>query len=775
MSVGKLEGSAFSVPLQLVRIISSIRAQSISSRRVYALPWTNFNDAIAQTIYPLSKAEAALRRLFLSDTSRGLKNWQYWFLRYCRSLRYPLVNGLAIWAQSSTIAFDLVRILIASKLNSGDTILALKTLSDWGKHHDGDIDRLSLYVEAHNLGGHKVSDPDFDVRKAAIPFYSGANVREDDFLSQLHYETVKREFIHMIPAVPIPKVGFDDWVRLHTWETSGSSSFGRIQLPSGKTIKPRKNMISMEYTDEEIIAMCHTYKGEQRHSLLIKQEPLKIRLAVASDFITYMWQSYALYLVEDFIYKYPGTSLKEDISKEFLRRNMSCKLMEGRTVVSFDYEKFDHQVRTKSIQGICLPILEYIESKYPELMTSQIEQALYSSWDNQTLTNSLVQPAEEHKVTDGLMSGVRLTSLIGNIWNSNHNLWTAQVVDLDYWSVRGDDSLAIAKSKKDAVKYIQAMSVFGAFGSYSKTLIRQGSGEFLRTMYSPQGTRAYVARALLAAVERKPWSNDPVQPFERLTNVISATRTAVLRGSADVYWPIVARNFRKSYQIDPITLAVPKMLGGLGLWYKPVFNKLIYPPCPTNFALTNLPLPAILPRNLSAAAERNEMKPNEYYWSLMLSDNVRGISDEIATLTHNIIDRCRRTTVSPYSLKPLDMKYLSLIIAADNEPERVIMKMPRPPGERLQYEMREILDRGFLPVLKVGRSTLTSLLTGACPFQVPPHWPDYLSSVFGAMFWGMLRFVGAFYPYARRSLVVSALVAIYNVISRIAPPRAMQT
>lgn len=768
-------GSAFSVPLHFTSIISDIRSKADYCRLIRPLALFPFNDAVAQTLYPISKAEAALRRLFLSDTTHGLGKYKYWFLRYSQGLKYTLVNGLALWAQSSDLARYLTLILVSSKLNSNDTILALKTLSDWGKHHDAVPERLSLYVEAHNLGGHKVSDPSFKIREAAVPFYTGANVHETDFHSQLHYETVYNELLHITPSMPIPKLPFEEWVRLHTWETSGSSSFGRLVLPGGKTIKPRKNMLPMEYTDDEIINLCMQYNGTQQHSLLIKQEPLKIRLAVASDFVTYMWQSYALYLIEDFIYNYPGISLKEDLKAEYQRRKIACSLMRDRIVMSFDYEKFDHQVRTKSIQAICLPLLQYIKSKYPHLMSRHIEAALYTSWDHQTLTNALVQPVDKHKVEDGLMSGVRLTSLIGNIWNSNHNLWTSQIVPLDLWNVRGDDSLAITDTTVNAHKYIDVMSVFGAFGSYSKTLIRRESGEFLRTIYSPSGTYAYVARALLAAVERKPWSNDPVQPFERITNVINACKTAVLRGSNDVYWPIVARNFRKTYKIDPILLAIPKMLGGLGLFYKPVFNKLARPPCPTSFPIQDLPLPDQIPKNLKAAASRLDLTPNEYYWSLMLNDNVRGISNEISYLSKQVVTACQSALITDYKLMPLSMRFLNLVLISQTDPESIISNPIDVPGKNLAVDFRTVVDRGFLPVFKVGNATLTYLLEGTCPFPMPPSWPDYLSKVFGCIFWSMLKYVGSYYPYARRALVLTSLVAIYTIVSRLSPPIYVRT
>ncbi|ANH79339.1 RNA-dependent RNA polymerase [Golden shiner totivirus] len=377
-------------------------------------------------------------------------------------------------------------------------------------------------------------------------------------------------------------ITFENYVKDGKWITAGSSSIGHVDWEfdseSGK-FKARKNMLTNIYTRNEIWEIIKDWDGKIVSRAIIKGEMSKIRLAVASNIQMYIYESYLMYLSGHVYKDWFGITLdqstNENLNENIKIRNL-CK--ENKYILPFDYAAFDHQATTKEIQLITDYYFKLGLKNVPEAekkFVSNLITKTVNAYGNSEISGEYKKEKINLKITGGLPSGIRTTSLIGNIWNSvlTNLVKNLSIAVLGYnpilnVSLRGDDSLIICNKPQECYLIRVLYMSLNAIGHSNKFAILKSSGEFLRNYITKDSLVGWVNRSIPSITQRKPWNP---QPWEENHQVIT------IKNNID----IIERRF--GFNLDRLHLAnkvswskitklstkyleLPKRLGGLGLY-----------------------------------------------------------------------------------------------------------------------------------------------------------------------------------------------------------------
>ena len=469
------------------------------------------------------------------------------------------------------------------------------------KSRPTDID-TQVYAESKALAGYqfvaglKDHDPGQQIKDYAL----GGNARG------LNPATAEREFRHFAESLLASNVALEPMLSFHdfiadarNWAyTTGSSSVGRVEwsftTEDGKVVKgdfkARKNLAQYvlnraELADEALAAV------QQQNWVLTKEEKAKVRLAVAGDLLTYLKMSWLLQFTNHGYLSWRGNTIEETNNTARLRAVAMMKAAE-KWVMPFDYKGFETQPNTWEIQIICQIIFQSGAPNVPDDLKPEWDQVLQNvldSFDDSVLIATeemLASVGIESRdawilvVIGGLMSGLRITSVLGNGWNTTLFLWALAIMEalgLDISSYegwyRGDDSYIAMDSWSLLMVLRIILAALGAEGGVGKFGIFKPSepgqfGEFLRVRYTPTQLSGYVARTVPGIWSRTPWSNSPPSPEDALVGTMTTLRTLHRRsgklGFIRLGEVIASRTAeRKGYDIR--WLKLDKKLGGAGI------------------------------------------------------------------------------------------------------------------------------------------------------------------------------------------------------------------
>jgi hypothetical protein len=375
------------------------------------------------------------------------------------------------------------------------------------------------------------------------------------------------------------QISLEDFVKSGMWVTSGSSSVGRVEWSyegvSGR-FKARKNMVLEIYEPDELWAMYQAWDGKQTNFTLKKSELGKIRIAVSSDLFTFLDQSYLVYYLNGVYTRWPGSTIEERLPAESDRLVRMLQMLISAYGLPFDYSGFDHQPTLNELVMMIrvLGRMALRSCDFRSDLTLVIDRTSVGMMDA-TLTTRDGEVEEVINVSGGLMSGLRLTSVLGNGWNTVITemvlrMLTALAVDREVAMryIRGDDS-ALADKIWTKCYLMQAgytgLNVIGGAGKFS---IWKGQTEFLRQWYSDR-ISAYPARVIPTWLQRKPWSSDGWSVGSAMMKIATARDTLVRRGVASekawFSWNVTVSLWCRLTRISRRWVGVPQELGGLGL------------------------------------------------------------------------------------------------------------------------------------------------------------------------------------------------------------------
>jgi len=203
-----------------------------------------------------------------------------------------------------------------------------------------------------------------------------------------------------------------------------------------------------------------------------------------------------------------------------------------------------------------------------------VEKVLASYRDSEISMNiDGVEYVEE--VSGGLPSGVRFTSVFGNLWNAAlTNIVRSLATRLlgydpiKQLAIKGDDTALVCSTATECLIVRYCYMAVNAVGLDSKFGISQGHYEFLRKEIGVRGVRGWPCRAIAAITQRKPWLAQPMSPTALVETTASTIRTLERRVGRSLPQIHLAnkQKWSKYYSQSHMWLELPVRLGGYGVY-----------------------------------------------------------------------------------------------------------------------------------------------------------------------------------------------------------------
>jgi hypothetical protein len=439
--------------------------------------------------------------------------------------------------------------------------------------------RKEDYIEAYSLLGYRNPPfPGFDLIKEAYSMARSGSEKHE-FLSTF------KEMCEVLktPADRVEYVSFVDFVRGATWQSSGSSSIGKVHLTyNGETykFKARKNMIPDIMDFDELMESIFSLQT-QDNVILIKAELGKLRAAFGSPAQMYLLLAWVVYLAGHYYLKWHNNTLEETNFDELKRKEEMLDMLLNRWSLPFDYESYDHQPEKDEMDDINETLFAAAYSNVPQKEDDMFLKVVNKIRELENNQYVVVRKSGDMssdlriKQDGGLASGKRTTSLVGNGWNTVISNRAMQICKLicgrircDYW-VRGDDTLVISDNYSECLTMRLIYSVLNAKGNDAKFSILHEEADFLRQRYTKQGIRCFPCRSLPALTSRKPWNPDPWHVETVMCHVFDAMQTLKRRGAdidrCETAWDAIKTVWSQKHHINKKWLSYPKDLGGLGV------------------------------------------------------------------------------------------------------------------------------------------------------------------------------------------------------------------
>lgn len=485
-----------------------------------------------------------------------------------------------------------------------------KQVNDRCKYAMAGVERF-WYVEAGTLSGYRtLPQPGYDIREEARSLAEGGvehNYFGEDWASLCH------EFLPLDPK-PSQMTGFEEYVRSGAWVTAGSSSIGRVVVEyevegvaKRFEFKARKNsvldVIGSDALWEYVTDPAN--KGRQVNIILVKSELGKVRLAVAGDLATYLKMAWVVSFIGDSYKAWPGSTAGETFPEMVKRLAKIALLTESQFGLPYDYKAYDHQPTTAELKGIVRHIASRGRTAASTDLLAEFDAVtadILDGFDNSvvilrgtTLEQAGAGGKQEDVVytqTGGLGSGLAITSLVGNAWNS---IMTGLVLKLLAASgvrveaitrfIRGDDSSIFANNWVVLSLVDMGFKAVGAIAAPGKYGITDGM-EFLRTWFDGGRAYGYINRVLPGICQRKPWSSEPwvdVGVLDGIKSAIdSARRRSYDRGRLErlqLLWSVIKTVWCRRHSMPALILSAPRSTGGFGVDVGPILYR-VSPPVP---------------------------------------------------------------------------------------------------------------------------------------------------------------------------------------------------
>jgi hypothetical protein len=458
-----------------------------------------------------------------------------------------------------------------------------------------------MFVECSGVTGFRsLPFPGFDLLKETKELAAGglAHSWSEDHQWFAQYAKSK---LYMLPKKWNIRMGFREYIASGLWATSGSSSMGYMMIKyekdsveHEKRVKVRKNLVLDVITVDDLYTLCMSW-DRQDNKVIVKSELGKVRLAVACDLPMYLQMAYVDYCAGDYYQGWPNVVSAESPAQQLTRMMEMLRLSLAMYGMPFDYKGFDHQPQTHelaAVEGVTMAVGRNNVDDLEEY--DRICANIMYSWDRSFLTLTIPHNKDDDhsghkqkqhnnsqkdevtfKVTGGLNSGLKITSLASNACNTlytniaceflqslGYNLSEVQIF------LKGDDTSFFAPRAEilQAIyKMYKAMNIQAGEGKFS--ILRRGN-EFLRTWYSDR-CYGYPGRLIPTLNQRKPWSNTPWTPLNVLEaqykTVVTLRRRVIDQSRLNDWWQFLSTRWCHLHSIPAGAVSIPTRLGGMGL------------------------------------------------------------------------------------------------------------------------------------------------------------------------------------------------------------------
>lgn len=706
------------------------------------------SDEDALVIWPArGKTDLALRRLRYTDiftyitqsgkenlvrVAQQLINTRFDYITVCNLLIYTIILGIK-W-------FDFWDSIAAFVSDINHMTAVMKRVSDIIKTSGAHLVDWEIFVECSGVSGYRnLPYAGFDYVKEVNNL---ANAGENHLWSENKkwFEDYCHKQLYKLPRKWNKKLTFLEFLESDIWLTSGSSSIGHYEVEiEGKLhkIKCKKNMIRDILTPVELRRLCLNH-NTQENSVIVKNELGKVRLAVASDVLTYFSMAYIGYCSSGFYENWDGVVSGESVNKQLNRLDEMIALCRSKFGMPYDYAGFDHQPQTHELQAIYKVMgavgrqntpdhYEY-ETLFQNTYTGFAKAKLYSRSGVADDNVEMNLP-----VRGGLMSGLYITAIVGNGWNKvvtdlNLDILAMKGINTsDLVSyIKGDDSSFFSGHSQLLQKMEKGYREMNIKGGEGKFSIMWGKNEFLRT-WMAERCYGYAGRIIPGLMQRKPWSNTPwsgSMVLDALYKDIQILRRRLpANEEIDKFWLHVSKTWCKLHKLDSAVITIPKTFGGLGLgeWDGVSVVKPHIPQLP-KYNITvknsnNVRKEKIMEVSNKFGLGLNEddaesLAQNEMS-AVLVSDDLPSVSrslrekwkTEVAHTTYKIVKIQKQRIENVFIMPMIDTK----------DSEQFMLKQTRSSFGSLKYEVNLLLS--LKPYLaKVGK-TIKSMIMGNATFS----------------------------------------------------------
>lgn len=442
-------------------------------------------------------------------------------------------------------------------------------------------ERIWLAEMAGLTGYRQMPMPGFDIVAETKALADGGEphgIEEEDEWLQV-FTTAARKVMQNQTIARVEYVSLKEYIQRDLASTAGASSIGKVEYAyedqKGK-FKARKNLLYDIMTPDQIYNVVIANYGHQVATAFVKPEMGKLRIAVTGDIESYYVSSWLNYLAGHSYTTWQGNTLEESRVQQMERMQTTLNQLLGRYSLPFDYKGFDHQPTLKEIQiQLRLYLSNALYNVPPEAKEEVqiiIDTVVASFADSVTVVRDEQGKKWVFKVTGGVQSGVRLTSLLGNMWNQTMTQIVTQILNNPEQVVakyiRGDDSSIITTNYVMALLFRLGYAAINAVGADAKYGIHYQETEFLRIWYANDRVYGYPNRAIPSLSQRKPWTSEPWDP-EGVVRAQAKTVELIQRRldqELPILRTIITAAWARKRKLSSTWLTVPVTMGGLGIY-----------------------------------------------------------------------------------------------------------------------------------------------------------------------------------------------------------------
>nr|QHA33708.1 RdRp [Atrato virus] len=405
--------------------------------------------------------------------------------------------------------------------------------------------------------------------------YTGGNLLDD---MEDHLRGIVRK---LMPARDSWGTWEDFVYSRQRWAPSGSAG-GARKVIEGEAVRLNKHSFFEELPTSEMLAWIDK-PPELRARGSEKLESGKSRAIYGTDPIDQSLVTYLITPLERMMGRVPGLISghlgAQEVADIGKRLAVVCDGAVECTMI--DFADFNYQHTLEAQYMLYRIIMEEVSLFGNEDLTKVARWVMDAQ-----LSQYVKFPADAvwYKVTQGMFSGVRSTDFTNTILNlayfetirslvaRHFRLHPIQLYNLH----KGDDVWISNKSRVWAMEMYRAMGQAGFVFQSGKQMFDIGRGEFLRVLYTPEGARGYVMRAVASLLIKPIQSVTELAPQSKATAYTSQVHLLYRRG-LDVeacrilWWALIPHALKMKTMGNsgvgiPVSVAMKSFLdGGLDL------------------------------------------------------------------------------------------------------------------------------------------------------------------------------------------------------------------
>lgn len=282
---------------------------------------------------------------------------------------------------------------------------------------------------------------------------------------------------------PLEVLSFSDFVKARwLWVTEGASKFSKLYLD--QTYVRTKFGAAVSLTDAELMGLVQNAlhgTRDQQIGVFIKSDEAsyKNRLIANVPLGGYLIAAYIRYLIESYCTAKPKFAKLMPTFGDKI--NIIDMIRSGYQIYPLDESAYDYHVTRESWLGF----IDFMKEAFPNNRGVQYFEVLFNN-------TSWIFNDKQGKWLKGMPSGLALTSLL-NSWMNYIKQLTIVPGHLN-WAC-GDDVLAVPFDQDLTLQQIEEQyNKFGSETNAAKNWTSYRFGEYLRVLYSRNGTTGYPAR-----------------------------------------------------------------------------------------------------------------------------------------------------------------------------------------------------------------------------------------------------------------------------------------